>query len=156
MGGGPPKTLSPVVFKTPTKNPQIFHISCKKYPWDMTTDPGFVPCPRGNDNIPFLQYWCHHWGSGMKSGAFRGLEANQKKMYLLLTAKAMQGVLLQASPYRGKPPWLFLFSVFLRAASQPVCAGADAKCSSNSHSHILDVCARAHARIKDGGKLWQL
>lgn len=122
----------------------------------MTTDPGFVPCPRGNDNIPFLRYWCHHWGSRMKSGAFRGLEANQKKMYLLLTAKAMQGMLLQASPYQGKPPRLFLFSVFLRAASQPVCAGADAKCSSNSHSHILDVCARAHARIKDGGKLWQL
>lgn len=33
-----------------------------------------------------------------------------------------------------------------------MCVGADAKLSSNSHSHILDVFACAHARIKDPGK----
>lgn len=68
----------------------------------------------------------------------------------------MQGMLLQALSYRGKPLWLFLSCVFLWAGiSQPACAGADAKRSSNSHSYILDVFARAQAHIKDSGKLWQ-
>lgn len=49
------------------------------------------------------------------------------------------------------------FSVlfFCEQASQPACAGADAERSSNSHSYILDVFARAHARRKDSGKPWQ-
>lgn len=76
-------------------------------------------------------------------------------MSLLSTAKTMQGMLLQASPYRGKPPWLFSALFFCEQASQLACVGADAELSSNWHSYTLDVFARAHACRKDSGKQWQ-
>lgn len=72
-------------------------------------------------------------------------------MSLLSTAKTMQGMLLQASPYRGKPPWLFSALFFCEQASQLACVGADAELSSNWHSYTLDVFAHAHACRKDSG-----
>lgn len=154
MGGDPPQTLSPVVFKTPTKNPQIFYISCWKYSWVITTDLGFVPCPRGNDTIPFLWSWCHHWGSGKKSGAFSGLEANQRKRICFYQQKQCKACSYKLHLTEENLPGFSWAVFFCERALQPACVGADAKHSSNS-SHVLDVFARAHAGIKDRGKPWQ-
>lgn len=93
----------------------------------------------------------------MKSGAFSGLEANKKKKNVsAFNSKSNARRAPTSFTLPRKTSLAFSALFFCEQASQPACVGADAKCSSNSHSHILDVCARAHARIKDGGKLWQL